>query len=192
MSEAYRDPLEAAGYRLTTPPVLVYAGTVQTPCGQGLKGYPIFYCPANQTIYSSAGSIADYGETVRLAGYWIAFHEYAHHVQRRIDVLAAAYTRDEEPAPDQPSDRAAGRLPHGHDRDLGAHHPAERDRPRRDGSAGATAAADEIHGKTASQLYWINRGFVPDDFAVAAPGRPPNTSAVGAVELRGKLCVRHT
>jgi predicted metalloprotease len=56
-------------------------------------GVPIFYCPANQTIYSSAGSIADYGETVRLAGYWIAFHEYAHHVQRRIDVLAAAYTR---------------------------------------------------------------------------------------------------
>ena len=75
---------------------MVYAGTVQTPCGQALKGYPVFYCPSNQTIYSSAGSTADYGESIRLGGYWIAFHEYAHHVQQRIGVLNAAYTRDED------------------------------------------------------------------------------------------------
>jgi hypothetical protein len=26
------------------------------------------------------------------------------------------------------------------------------------------AAADQIHGKTASQLYWIERGFGTEDF----------------------------
>ena len=27
-----------------------------------------------------------------------------------------------------------------------------------------TAVPDEIHGKSASQLFWINRGFGTDDF----------------------------
>jgi len=163
LSAVYRRPVEAAGYRLTTPPVLVYTGTVQTPCGAGLKGYPIFYCPANQTIYSSAGSIADYGETVRLGGYWIAFHEYAHHVQRRIDVLAAAYTRDEDQM--QISRRIelqadcfmamtgiAIRTTR-----LSATDRAEMETWRK-------AVPDEVHGKSASQLFWINRGFGTDDF----------------------------
>lgn len=163
LSRVYRGPIEAAGYRLTTPPVLVYTGTVQTPCGAGLKSYPIFYCPANQTIYSSAGSIARYGETVRLAGYWIAFHEYAHHVQRRIDVLAAAYTRDEDQlqisrrielqadcfmAMTGIAMRSTG---------LGADDRAEM-------RAWRNAVPDEIHGRSASQLFWIDRGFGADDF----------------------------
>jgi predicted metalloprotease len=163
LSRVYSGPLQAAGYRLTTPPVLVYTGTVQTPCGEGLKGYPIFYCPANQTIYSSAGSIAEYGETVRLAGYWIAFHEYAHHVQRRIDVLAAAYTRDEDQL------QISRRIELQADCFMGMTGIAMRstgltrdDRAEMD--AWRKAVPDEIHGGSASQLYWINRGFGTDDF----------------------------
>lgn len=163
LAEAYAGPLEAAGYRLTTPPVLVYTGTVQTPCGEALPGYPIFYCPANQAIYSAAGSIAQYGRSIRLAGYWIAFHEYAHHVQRRIDVLAAAYTRDEDQrqisrrielqadcfmAMTGVSVRTTG---------LG---PAD----RAEIEAWRKSVPDEIHGTSASQLYWVDRGFGTDDF----------------------------
>jgi predicted metalloprotease len=163
LSRVYRGPLEAAGYRLTTPPVLVYTGTVQTPCGAGLKGYPIFYCPANQTIYSSAGSIAEYGETVRLAGYWIAFHEYAHHVQRRIDVLEAAYTRDEDQL------RISRRIELQADCFMAMTGIAMRSTgltadDRAEMAAWRKAVPDEIHGKSASQLYWINRGFGTADF----------------------------
>ena len=163
MAEAYAGPLEAAGYTLTNPPVVIYSGTVQTPCGQGLKGYPVFYCPANQTIYSSAGSIAGYGQGLRLGGYWIAFHEYAHHVQRRIGVLAAAYTRDEEQL------QISRRIELQADclmamtgisiRTTGVT-AADREEMRR----WRRAAADQIHGKTSSQLYWIERGFGTDGF----------------------------
>jgi uncharacterized protein len=163
LARAYRTPLAAAGYRLTTPPVLVYKGSVQTPCGAGLKGYPIFYCPANQTIYSSAGSIAQYGETVRLAGYWIAFHEYAHHVQRRIDVLAAAYTRDEDQL------QISRRIELQADCFMamtGIAMPSTglTANDRVEMRAWRNAVPDEIHGRSASQLFWIDRGFGTDDF----------------------------
>jgi predicted metalloprotease len=159
----YRGPLEAAGYRLTTPPVLVYAGTVQTPCGAGLKGYPVFYCPSNQTIYSSAGSLADYGETVRLGGYWIAFHEYAHHVQRRIDVLNAAYTRDEDQL------QISRRIELQADCFMAMTGIAIRNTglnadDRAEMRVWRNAVPDEIHGRSASQLFWIERGFGTDDF----------------------------
>jgi uncharacterized protein len=170
LAEAYAGPLEAAGFTLTTPPVVIYTGTVQTPCGQGLKGYPVFYCSANQTIYSSAGSIADYGQGLRLGGYWIAFHEYGHHVQRRIGVLAAAYSRDEEQL------QISRRIELQADcmmamtgisiRTTGIK-PADRQELRR----WRRAAADQIHGKTASQLYWIERGFGTDDFGTCSTWR---------------------
>ena len=95
MAAAYAGPLKTAGYKLTRPALVIYAGTVATPCGQGLKGYPVFYCGSNETVYSSAGSTAEYGSTLRLGGYWIVFHEFGHHVQQRIGVLDAAYTRNE-------------------------------------------------------------------------------------------------
>jgi uncharacterized protein len=170
LAEAYAGPLEAAGFTLTNPPVVIYTGTVQTPCGQGLKGYPVFYCSANQTIYSSAGSIADYGQGLRLGGYWIAFHEYGHHVQRRIGVLAAAYSRDEEQL------QISRRIELQADcmmamtgisiRTTGVK-PADRQELRR----WRRAAADKIHGKTASQLYWIERGFGTDDFGTCSTWR---------------------
>ena len=163
MSAAYRAPLEAAGFTITRPEVVVYRGEVQTPCGQGLKGYPVFYCPSNQTIYSSAGSTADYGETIRLGGYWIVFHEYAHHVQRRIGVLNAAYTRDEEQL------QISRRIELQADcfmamTGISVRATRLNDLDREEMVRWREAAADQIHGRTASQLYWINRGFATDAF----------------------------
>ncbi len=162
--------------------MLVYTGTVETPCGEGLRGYPIFYCPANQTIYSSAGSIAEYGETVRLAGYWIAFHEYAHHVQRRIDVLAAAYTRDEDQL------QISRRIELQADCFMAMTGIAMRTTrlsasDRDEMEAWRKAVPDEIHGKSASQLYWINRGFGTDDFGRCSTWTATKHSADGN-ELR--------
>jgi predicted metalloprotease len=170
MAGAYAGPLQAAGYTLTTPRVIIYTGTVQTPCGQGLKGYPVFYCSANQTVYSSAGSIADYGQGLRLGGYWIAFHEYGHHVQRRIGVLAAAYTRNEEQL--QISRRIELQADcwmamTGVSIRSTRMNATDRDEMTR----WRQAAADKIHGKTASQLYWIERGFGTDDFGTCSTWR---------------------
>ena len=163
MSDAYRAPVEAAGFKITRPDLVVYRGEVQTPCGQGLKRYPVFYCPSNQTIYSSAGSTADYGETIRLGGYWIVFHEYAHHVQRRIGVLNAAYTRDEEQL------QISRRIELQADcfmamTGISVRATRLNQRDREEMVRWREAAADQIHGRTASQLYWINRGFATDSF----------------------------
>ncbi len=163
LARAYAGPVTSAGYTLTTPAVVIYSGTVRTPCGQGLKGYPVFYCSSNQTIYSSAGSIADYGRGVRLGGYWIAFHEYGHHVQRRIGVLAAAYTRNEEQL------QISRRIELQADcwmamtaTSIRATRLSATD--RKEMRIWRQAAGDKIHGKTASQLYWIDRGFGTESF----------------------------
>jgi hypothetical protein len=158
LTDAYVGSLQAAGYTLTTPHVVIYSGTVRTPCGQGLKGYPVFYCSANQTIYSSAGSISDYGQGLRLGGYWITFHEYGHHVQRRIGVLTAAYTRDEDQL--QLSRRIELQADcwmamTGNSIRTTGMNTADREEMRN----WREAAGDRIHGKTGSQLYWIERGF---------------------------------
>ena len=163
LAAAYRGPLEAAGFTLTRPDLMVYTGTVQTPCGQGRKGYPVFYCPSNQTIYSSSGSTAEYGETIRLGGYWIAFHEYGHHVQQRIGVLNAAYARDEDQL------QLSRRIELQADCLMGMTGIAVRttelnNQDREEMVRWREAAADDIHGRTASQLYWINRGFDTESF----------------------------
>jgi hypothetical protein len=163
MADAYRAPLEAAGFTLTRPGLVVYRGTVETPCGQGLKGYPVFYCPANQTVYSSAGSTEEYGDGLRLAGYWIVFHEYAHHVQRRIGVLQAAYTRDEG------QNQISRRIELQADcfmamTGISVRSTGLTEEDRAEMVRWREAAADDIHGTTASQLYWINRGFGTDRF----------------------------
>jgi predicted metalloprotease len=164
MAAAYGPPLKAAGYRLTRPALLIYTGTVATPCGQALKGYPVFYCGSNETVYSSAGSTAEYGSTLRLGGYWIVFHEFGHHVQQRIGVLDAAYTRNEDDR------QISRRIELQADCFMGMTSISVR-------STRLTAAdrdeltnwreqvPDKIHGTSASQLYWVRRGFGTNAFA---------------------------
>ena len=163
MVAAYASSVKAAGFTMTRPDVRIYTGTIETPCGQGLKGYPVFYCGSNETIYSSAGSTAEYGETLRLGGYWIVFHEFAHHVQQRAGVLDAAYSRDESQV------QISRRIELQADCLMGMTSSSVR-------SVKLTAAdrsemvdwrnqvADEIHGKSASQLFWVQRGFDTNAF----------------------------
>jgi hypothetical protein len=164
MTSAYGAVLKKAGFRLTAPGVTIYTGTIQTPCGQGLPGYPVFYCSANEMIYSSAGSTAAYGSTLRLGGYWIMFHEFGHHVQHRIGVLEAAYTRNE------PQPQISRRVELQADCFMGMTSISVRStkltaQDRAEMTAWRKAVPDVIHGRSASQLYWVNRGFDTDDFA---------------------------
>jgi uncharacterized protein len=170
LRSAYGAVLKKAGFRLTTPGVVIYTGTIQTPCGQGLKGYPVFYCGANEMIYSSAGSTAAYGRTLRLGGYWIMFHEFGHHVQQRMGVLIAAYTRNE------PQMQISRRIELQADCFMGMTSISVRStklraQDRAQMTTWREAVPDVIHGKSASQLYWVNRGFGTDDFALCSTWR---------------------
>jgi hypothetical protein len=129
---AYASSMKAAGFTMTRPDVRIYSGTVQTPCGQGRKGYPVFYCSANETIYSSAGSMAEYGETLRLGGYWIVLHGSP--------TTCSSGSRCFTPPIPETSlgyrsspDRVAGGLPDGYDVHLGSQRQADGDRSSRDG-----------------------------------------------------------
>ena len=164
MVAAYQSPLKTAGYKLTRPSLVIYSGTVATPCGQGLKGYPVFYCGSNETVYSSAGSTAEYGSTLRLGGYWIVFHEFGHHVQQRIGVLDAAYTRDEGEL------QISRRIELQADCFMGMTSTSVRStkltaRDRDEMTSWREQVPDKIHGKSASQLYWVRRGFDTNAFA---------------------------
>ncbi len=158
MTTAYAAPFAATEHTMTTPTVTVYRDQVQTPCGSAKPGYPVFYCPANEGVYASSGSMATYGEAMRLAGYWMVFHEFAHHVQQRIGVLDAAYSRDED------RNQISRRVELQADCYMGitSHtirstklNGTDRDELRR----WREAAADATHGSTASQLHWVLRGF---------------------------------
>ncbi len=170
MLAAYGSSLEVAGFTLTQPDVVIYSGTVETPCGQGLRGYPVFYCGANETVYSSAGSTAEYGETLRLGGYWIVFHEFAHHVQQRIGVLEAAYSLDEDQL------QISRRIELQADCYMGITSSSVRSvkltkADRAEMVDWRTQVADKIHGKSASQLFWVQRGFDAADVAACSTWR---------------------
>ena len=107
---------EAAGYTLTTPPVLASTpARSRRPCGQGLKGYPVFYCPANQTdLLLGRARSREYGETLRLG--WLLDRLPRVRATTSSGGSACSPRRtpaDEDAAADQPPDRAAGRLLHG-------------------------------------------------------------------------------
>ncbi|WP_148256610.1 neutral zinc metallopeptidase [Kribbella flavida] len=62
-------------------------------CGRNSTGREAFYCSADQTIvmpFDSMRSIARYGEGYALA---VLSHEYGHHLQQQIGVMAAYHAR---------------------------------------------------------------------------------------------------
>ncbi|MFI5728756.1 neutral zinc metallopeptidase [Kribbella sp. NPDC051587] len=94
---AWRATLSHFGLTLQTP--LLWAGASSASysgaCGQNNTGREAFYCAADRTIvmpFDSMRSIARYGEGYALA---VLSHEYGHHVQEQIGVMAAFLARNE-------------------------------------------------------------------------------------------------
>lgn len=92
---AWRGPLGHFG--LTLASARLWAGAQGNQyaggCGRNSTGREAFYCSADRTIvmpFDSMRSIARYGEGYALA---VLSHEYGHHIQQQIGVMAAYHAR---------------------------------------------------------------------------------------------------
>jgi predicted metalloprotease len=83
LDHAWPRQVAAAGGRFRSPGLVVWGGSVNTPCGSG-PGRS-FYCPTTHTIYMESPSvIAFYKQNPtfgRMVGSFTVAHEYGHSVQ---------------------------------------------------------------------------------------------------------------
>ena len=90
LSTALQGPLARSGFRLATPSVNAYRGSVRTPCGRlSSKASPAYYCPATATIYwPVTGDDGREAYTFARLGYVaLTAHEFGHHVQAATGIL---------------------------------------------------------------------------------------------------------
>lgn len=83
LDRAWPRQVAAAGGRFRSPGLVVWGGTVNTPCGSG-PGRS-FYCPTTHTIYMESPSVVSFYKQNptfgRMVGSFTMAHEYAHSVQ---------------------------------------------------------------------------------------------------------------
>jgi predicted metalloprotease len=92
LDEAWARALLPTEVGFSAPSVAFYGESLLTVCGLLGVEFPAMYCPLDSTLYFSAESWRE-SSYYRLATAELAFHEYAHHVQRLAgvyDVLLAA------------------------------------------------------------------------------------------------------
>lgn len=88
MMKRYEPVVTAAGGTLPRPEVFYFRRSATSPCGtSGDTGG--FYCSANEAMYIDPVAMAEAAsQGLRLAGVHVMFHEFSHHVQNRLDLLA--------------------------------------------------------------------------------------------------------
>ncbi|WP_329005610.1 neutral zinc metallopeptidase [Kribbella sp. NBC_00709] len=83
LDRAWPRQVAASGGRFRSPGLVVWGGTVNTPCGSG-PGRS-FYCPTTHTIYLESPSVISFYKQNptfgRMVGSFTMAHEYAHSVQ---------------------------------------------------------------------------------------------------------------
>jgi uncharacterized protein len=159
---SYRAPVSNAGFTLSDPPLMIFSGTITTPCGNGGPSTPAFYCPSNETIYVSTDILSNRIMTFRLGTYYLAYHEYAHHIQQRIGVLQSGYLTQES------RNLVSRRIELQADCFSAVHIATLVSVTAQDWEelkSWRIYAADEIHGQTESQLFWLDRGFRTDQLS---------------------------
>jgi predicted metalloprotease len=101
LNRAWSPLIAKAGSRNRAPSVLMFSGTVESPCGSHSDSGPPFYCGTNDTIYMNLtqdiGNYNKYSQSYSKvwARMWMLHqfaHEYGHHVQSMTGMLAA-YSR---------------------------------------------------------------------------------------------------
>jgi predicted metalloprotease len=94
LDHAWPRQVAASGGRFRSPGLVVWGGSVNTPCGGGVGRS--FYCPTTHTIYmESPSTISFYKQNPtfgRMVGSFTMAHEYAHSVQWMTG-LGEAYTK---------------------------------------------------------------------------------------------------
>ncbi|TWD81585.1 hypothetical protein FB561_2701 [Kribbella amoyensis] len=90
--------IQASGAQFRAPTVLMFTGTVTSPCGSMNDTGPPFYCGSNETIYMNLrediGNYNRYPQAYQKvwARMWMLHqfaHEYGHHVQNLTGILDA-------------------------------------------------------------------------------------------------------
>jgi hypothetical protein len=83
LDRAWPKQVAASGGRYRSPGLVVWGGSVTTPCGSGVGRS--FYCPTTHTIYMESPSIISFYKQNptfgRMVGTFTMAHEYAHAVQ---------------------------------------------------------------------------------------------------------------
>lgn len=91
LSDAWSVPLAKAGYQATYARVVVYSGSVSSPCAT--TDAPAYYCSSNQVVYINI----DGGGTGSRGNYqWMWYqmtmaHEYGHHIQARTGIMGSSW-----------------------------------------------------------------------------------------------------
>jgi predicted metalloprotease len=95
--------VEKAGYEFRAPKLVLWSGSVDTPCGDYVRA---FYCPTNETIYmkwdDDVNQYNKYPEEyqkvyARMFASFQTAHEYGHHVQNLVGIFDA-YATDRQNA----------------------------------------------------------------------------------------------
>ena len=78
------------------PEMVIYSGSVQTPCGQGNAQVGPFYCSADQTIYLDLDFFRNMRKDIGAGGdfayAYVIAHEVGHHVQYLLGTLDKAHS----------------------------------------------------------------------------------------------------
>jgi predicted metalloprotease len=84
-------PVKAAGFGYRTPGLVVFNAPVTTPCGSASPedGRTLaFYCPGDAVLYADVPQMRRFFGNVDVAYAILIGHEFGHHVQREVGVLA--------------------------------------------------------------------------------------------------------
>jgi predicted metalloprotease len=99
LARAWPTLVRRAGANYRQPTVMMFSGSVSTPCGSHSDGGPPFYCSSNETIYMNltedVGNYNRYPQSYNKvwARMWLLHqfaHEYGHHIQNLTGILAAS------------------------------------------------------------------------------------------------------
>jgi predicted metalloprotease len=97
LERAWPGPMAKAGMKFREPTILMWTGSVDTPCGF-VNGPVSFYCPPNETIYMEwSGDVKQYTSEsfdearayARMGATHTVVHEYGHHIQNLVGIMEA-------------------------------------------------------------------------------------------------------
>lgn len=111
LARGWPGPMAKAGMTFRKPTILMWNGSIDTPCGF-VSGSVSFYCPPNETIYMewsddvkqyTAQSSDEARAYARMGATHTVVHEYGHHIQNLVGIMRAyselrvdATSRDEQ------------------------------------------------------------------------------------------------